>query len=463
MLPERPQTPIGQMVGQTARQTMGQSVGAKIRAARLAKKYTQNQLAAPDFSVSYISAIERGQIHPSLRALEILAQRLELHSTQLLSEHLQSLDDKFISLPTSQLSEDEIGIILLDAHLSLLQGEPSLALINLEQLTLDHLQSRKQIHYFYLLAWTFFATDQFQQSVKILSEADQLCQKQGAPFFHERILNLSGIVHSAMHNYVQAIHCHQECLTYIQNAAVSDPFLLSQVYTHLGQHYSHMDNLDAALKMFKEATTIAEQLTDIPHVQAVYWKLSQYYTEAEENEVAALYAYKCLHAYNQQASTLKREIYHHLGRAMLMGDQEEARTYLEKALEQETIQQDQLITASTTTYMAEWFFMHEQLDKAEKYSQKAHRLTLPFGDTIMAVEALLLLGRISYDQSRYEVGDTYFVAGLEMLERLSISDELADQSVLYAQLLEERGKEREALIYYRKAFEHCQKIGAYHR
>lgn len=48
---------------------MGQSVGAKLRAARQAKRYTQSKLAWPDFSVSYISAIERGQIHPSLRAL----------------------------------------------------------------------------------------------------------------------------------------------------------------------------------------------------------------------------------------------------------------------------------------------------------------------------------------------------------------------------------------------------------
>ena len=72
-----------------AHSQMGQSVGAKIRAARQAKKYTQSKLASPDFSVSYISAIERGQIHPSLRALEILARRLDLPSTLLLPESSQ--------------------------------------------------------------------------------------------------------------------------------------------------------------------------------------------------------------------------------------------------------------------------------------------------------------------------------------------------------------------------------------
>ena len=62
----------------------GQTVGEKLRAARLARKLTQSQLARPHFSVSYISAIERNQIPPSLRALEILAGRLGLSSAELL-------------------------------------------------------------------------------------------------------------------------------------------------------------------------------------------------------------------------------------------------------------------------------------------------------------------------------------------------------------------------------------------
>ena len=65
-------------------QQMGRNVGAKLKEARLAKRYTQSQLAGNDFSVSYISAIERGQIHPSLRALEIFAMRLGLSSKDLL-------------------------------------------------------------------------------------------------------------------------------------------------------------------------------------------------------------------------------------------------------------------------------------------------------------------------------------------------------------------------------------------
>src|SRR5216684_9118833 len=91
---------------------IGQTVGPRLRAARLAKKYTQSQLASPDFSVSYISAIERGQIHPSLRALEILARRLGLSSTQLLPSQEQDGTKDTSSTHTQVRSEEEVELEL---------------------------------------------------------------------------------------------------------------------------------------------------------------------------------------------------------------------------------------------------------------------------------------------------------------------------------------------------------------
>src|SRR5437660_11869927 len=59
-------------------------VGSNIREVRTKLGLTQAQLAAPEFSISYISAIERGKIRPSLKALSILARRLDVPLTFLL-------------------------------------------------------------------------------------------------------------------------------------------------------------------------------------------------------------------------------------------------------------------------------------------------------------------------------------------------------------------------------------------
>src|SRR5229473_4231282 len=53
-------------------------VGTNIREVRTKLGRTQAQLANPEFSISYISAIERGKIRPSLKALAILAKRLDV-------------------------------------------------------------------------------------------------------------------------------------------------------------------------------------------------------------------------------------------------------------------------------------------------------------------------------------------------------------------------------------------------
>src|SRR5258708_24339609 len=64
--------------------TVATRVGKNIREVRTKLGQTQAQLAAPEFSISYISAIERGKIRPSLKALSILARRLDVPLTFLL-------------------------------------------------------------------------------------------------------------------------------------------------------------------------------------------------------------------------------------------------------------------------------------------------------------------------------------------------------------------------------------------
>src|SRR5579872_2974148 len=79
-------------------------VGANMFRIRRKLGITQKQLAAPEFSISYISAIERGRIRPSLKALDILARRLGVTSAELLAE---PQDDDFTERRHSQTGEED--------------------------------------------------------------------------------------------------------------------------------------------------------------------------------------------------------------------------------------------------------------------------------------------------------------------------------------------------------------------
>lgn len=63
---------------------LARSIGHKIRQSRLARNMTQADLADGHFSKSYISQLERGTVNPSLRALRLLADRLDVSVAWLL-------------------------------------------------------------------------------------------------------------------------------------------------------------------------------------------------------------------------------------------------------------------------------------------------------------------------------------------------------------------------------------------
>jgi hypothetical protein len=188
--------------------------------------------------------------------------------------------------------------------------------------------------------------------------------------------------------------------------------------------------------------------------------ISQHYADAKNYDLATHYAYKNLRLADlENHKHLRSELYHYLGQALLKGDEEQARAFIEDALKQKSVTQDKLARASIYTSSAQWHFKRQELVDADGCVQQALVLAQPFGDTLIGAEAHILAGRVQYALQLEEAGDLHFVAGLTMLENLHCHEELANESVNYAQLLEHHGKEREAFAYFRKAFQSQQKLG----
>lgn len=453
------------MVSKQQSNKIGKTVGERLRAARIAQNFTQGQLASPDFSVSYISAIERGQIHPSLRALEILAVRLGLSSTQLLPNHPQQDEQGEQAVPPPEREEDEAESVFLEVQVLIRQKAPAEALALLEQLPTKRLKRQQQLQHRYLMGWVYYDAGLLQESETALSEALQIAKELNDTYLNLRILNLLGITYATMQNYGQAIHTHQRCLTVAEDEKPQDQdqLFISQVCLYLGQHFMAINDIEQAIEMFKKAQSIASTLAKPEAQQNFYWEQSQHYSDTKAYDLAALYAQKCLYLYGEQSFKAARSSLHYaLGQALMMGNQERTHEYLEHALQQESVQQDPLALASVSMHMAQWHFGRKELDEAYRFAQRACTISEPAGDSLIAAQAYLTLGQIEYAQTKYEDGDRHFVMGLEMLERVESDgnqEEISRQSVRYAELLEQRGKAREAFAYFRRAFQSSQKSG----
>src|SRR5881275_455247 len=148
-------------------------VGTNIREVRTRLGMTQAQLAAPEFSISYISAIERGKIRPSLKALSILARRLDVPLTFLLEgSPAGAAEARTVGYSPADAGPDQkIDVDLLQASVLIQQGayeeaEELLAPIQPERITTD------QVYRLYLLRGQIHSSaGEYQEAVVDLRSA----------------------------------------------------------------------------------------------------------------------------------------------------------------------------------------------------------------------------------------------------------------------------------------------------
>jgi transcriptional regulator with XRE-family HTH domain len=437
-------------------QQMGRSVGAKLKEARLAKKYTQSQLAGNDFSVSYISAIERGQIHPSLRALEIFAMRLGLSSKDLLVP--QTSGGAAAATTRKGLSSaDEIDWRVLTAQAMIEQDEYQKAVVQLQELLTHKLTNGQEMYIRYLLALAFSKSNQWQECENALSEALRLA-KDAHSYIHARLLLLQGVAHSSLQDHGQGLALHQQNLELLESSQNQDAFYMSEVYSQLGLHYLRLDRAGEAQAMLLQALEATDKLTVPEHIE-IYWQSCQQFVESGDYMQATLRMYKCLHLLGEREDEQRRsELFHALGRAMLASNGSETRAYLEQALEQPEVLRDAQSKASAHIHLAVWLLEHDDAAEAKKHAQKGHALLSSMADSVIAAEAHIVSGRIEYAHKRYKAGDVHFEAGLEMFERLNNREDLADNAAHYAQLLEKHGDVHRAVAYWKKAFDSRQRM-----
>ncbi|MBE3558015.1 MAG: helix-turn-helix transcriptional regulator [Ktedonobacteraceae bacterium] len=445
---------------------IGKSVGERLRAARMARHFTQSQLAAPDFSVSYISAIERGQIHPSLRALEILANRLGLPPAQLLP--VRSQQEEQHSSGSSSISEvdnDEIELVLLEAEVQIRQNVAAQTLAELENLAAGQLTPAQQLRRHYLLGRAYYKVGRFQECDYVLAEAIQGAKDTHdalIAYFFVRTLHLQALAQAAMRNYAQALSIEQRCLSLLESLRPSDPFFTAQVYMHTGQHYTCLENPAQAITMFGKALALIESLAAPEKMQDAYWQLCQQHARAGVYELALLYAMKCTQLYHQRMQRqLASELYYYLGKAVIEAGEEQTGIFFAKISGQNSMvmTQDSLVQASIQARRAEWELRQQRFETAHQYIRRACELADPVGDTLIGADAHVLYGHIAYARQQYEEGDRHFATGLDMLERLHCHEELANESARYAELLEQTGKVHEAFSYFRRAFQSRQELG----
>lgn len=436
-------------------------VGTNIREVRTKLGMTQAQLAAPEFSISYISAIERGKIRPSLKALSILARRLDVPLTFLLEGSPSgAAEARAVGYSPADSGPDQrIDIDLLQANVLIQQGlcEEATQLldpIQPERITTD------QVYRLYLLRGIIhLSTREYQEAVVDLRAAVAQGEALGDSEYTERARNLLGKAYFLLYNYTLAVENHLHCYSMIESGQISDPFFSLEVFSNLANDYFRLGDLEKAIDFYHHALETLEVMErDTKSFAHKYMEISQHYKSVGKLAMAREYAVQSLAVYEMREEQRLVGLTHlRLGKALeKQNDLDGAEKEYRQAIAIERELNDEVAASMCHAGLAELLLKRRQVQEAEREAQEALDFARTSSDPQTQGQALIALAQIRHQAGDFTFADQYFTQALELLEASNAHEIAANAYFRFANLLEERGEVQRSLNAIKKAYEHQQ-------
>jgi len=471
-LPVRPPKTITEKVA-------ANSLGSGVRLDRKRLVLSQQELAGPQYVASYISAIERDKIHPSLKALELIAKRLgepveyflyggygsgALQDGENSENHSEirsgsAPETSFTSAMRDKLLEAQL-MVERAAHLSGPKGQHQLT----EAAQMLNVIPRHQLSEYdrgqlgHLLGTFYLHHNEPEQARTELEEALALASKTGQTSLEVEIRFLLGNVLFARRLADQALPHHQACREVIEaNPQLFTSELKLAILTGLANDHLALNHASQAVETFQEALK-AEEETEKPETRANnFYHLSKLYYERGDLVRARAYSQVSLSLYeqlNQRRQILRLSA--NVGELLAgMGQLEEAEKVLTRAVQvgqaENTLSGTDL--ALTYTSLAALRLQQNQLDEAGNISRQAIEEARQAGDKLAEGKAMQLSAEVETRLDHREAAHKLYEQAISILEQVNLPYVLGDVYKAYGEALEKWGDFANAVGYLKKAYE----------
>ena len=388
-----------------------QTLGAKIRAARLAQRLTQEQLGGRDFTKAYISLLERDARTPRLTTLRILARRLD-----------RPLSDFLSGVPDEREAEAylTIGIACLHAeHASearawleqavdaavkeadeVLESRIELALAELDRRDRRIARAGRRV----------------ERSFRALIRGADAALLADAQALRGRVKLDEGDAASARWAFEAALRLAKD---------LGQPFRLADIYAHLGATYRQLGLVQESAEALRRALEAAEPFRNPRRIRA--WYLARAtaaarqgrFKEAAEESGKAL-AVTAMIEHGRRLA----EIHERLGDADLLLDRwEEARRHYLGSVVLHAAAGNFPDAAQALSSLAEAMMERMSPEAARSVGEAALDLLPAGGDSWHRAHSLRVRGSIFRVLGRVDEARTALEESLGLLEQLRRPDD----------------------------------------
>src|SRR5947209_7984835 len=407
--------------------SIGADVGRRIRAARLERGLSLAQLGGEDLSRSFLSLVELGRSRISLRALSIVADRLEM--------------------PMSQFLDDAPGVadasteLMLDAaEAALRRAAPRQALDKLAQ---EPSGSVTRARYLWLRGWALSDLGQRAEAIELLREAVAMAERSGDLRFQVQIRYVLAMALYGAGNYDESLLQLRHALA-AAGELPEDAALLGRLTVAMGHILFQQGETDAAIEHYTRARQLFGAVGDLDNLASMYSGLSQAYERKGDLLAALRYSKLSLGAFEakQDGRSAASELNNVAVRYEELGDLEHALETALEAVERARQVGDRELETSARSTLASILLARGDVQGAAREAQAALELAPTDPGR---VDAWLVLARIAHREDEIERTDDLYNSALLVLRESGRHGAYADASLAYSLVLRERGNTEGAL------------------
>ncbi len=268
------------IVRQKAKGPIDPAFGMRVRTLRQAQGLTQQALAGKDFTKGFISLVETGRSRVSLRAAEIIANRLGVPATDLLG-------------PLGDSRRQEVALLQIEGDLA--AGRAEAALVRLKSVSRQGPLSFRARTY-RLEGRALLALGRARDALGPLETAARLFREQGAKDAKVRALFDLATAHARLDHPGEALALALQCEAALQSGEIVDRTLELRVRSLLAIAFMRLGDAASADLQSERAASLAQDVVDPWALANLFSTLTVARQEQGDLDAALYYATKALDA-----------------------------------------------------------------------------------------------------------------------------------------------------------------------
>jgi tetratricopeptide (TPR) repeat protein len=401
------------------------------------------QLGSDDLTRSFLSLVELGRSRISLRALAIVADRLQLPMSYFLDDGTSHSE----SLMELSLDQAELALRMGDAQrgLRLIDGV--------------EVPERMRVRALWLRGAALNDLGRQREAGAMLSEALQLAQKRDDVYLVTRLSYELGRTLLKMGNHDEAeIHLNRALANL--KGSLEDPALIGKVRSCMGHIFNARGDAAGASREYVRARGLFKSSDDSQALASLYARVAQAYVQKGDIATALRYsrlgmgALEARHNARAAAGELN-DIATHFRET---GRLEEATQAAGEALERASSSTAQDVEAAAHATLASVYLMQERFADAARAAEEVDRLASE-ADEASRVDAWLVLAALAERESATARADELYTNAVETLAKTGKRAKLADVTLTYSLVLRKRGETDKALEFALQAAQARQSPG----